>query len=100
MKAITDPNKGNTGSSMGPKNSETKKRVKRTAAFQTMGPMEMTAMRIKGLGGNFPSGLGNDFTNMYAMTKRTAMNTGKITSEKMTARQVARGTSPDNFSDG
>ena len=44
--------------------------------------------------------VGNAFTNMYAMTKSTAMTTGKTISEKMTARHFARGTSPDSRSDG
>jgi hypothetical protein len=61
--------------------------------------MEMTAIRMSGLGGYLPS-VGKDLTNMYAMTNTTAMKTGKMISEKITARQLARGTSPDNFSDG
>ena len=60
----------------------------------------MTAIRMSGLGGYLPSEFGNDLTNMYATTNNTAMKIGKMISEKITARQVARGTSPDSFSDG
>ena len=63
MNAMTEPNLGKTGSSMGPRNNETKKRNRRMAAFHTIGPREMTAIRIKGLGGNLPVESGNDFTN-------------------------------------
>ena len=57
-------------------------------------------MRINGLGGSFPVVSGNAFTNMYAMMNSIAITTGKITSEKITARHLARGTSPESFSDG
>jgi hypothetical protein len=69
------------------------------AAFQTMGPKAMTVIRIRGLGESFPS-TGNDLTNRYAMVNNTAMNVGKMISEKRTARQVARGVSPESFSEG
>ena len=100
MKAIVEPNLGEKASSMGPRNNEMMKSVRRTAAFHTIGPKEMTAMRIKALGGCCPSGPGKDLTNRYAMVNRTAINIGKMTSEKRTARHPARGTSPESFSDG
>lgn len=74
--------------------------TKSTAPFQTMGPREITAMRTNGLGGSFPVLSGNDFTNMYAMMNNMAITTGKMTSEKITFRHLARGTSPESFSDG
>ena len=100
MNAMTDPNLGNVGSSMGPRKSDTRKSTNRMAAFHTIGPREMTAIRTRGLGGYLPSGFGNDLTNMYAMTNSTAMKMGKITSENRTARHPARGTSPESFSEG
>jgi len=66
---------------LGPRKREIKKSANRIAAFHTMGPK--TAYRMSGLEGYVPSESGNDLTNMY---KRTAMNIGKRTSEKMTAR--------------
>ena len=84
---------------MGPRNNDTMNRTRSTAAFQTIGPRAITAMRIKGAGGCFPL-LGKDFTNMYAMVNKIAMMIGKMTSDTMTARHPARGTSPDSFSDG
>ena len=45
---MTEPNLGNKGSSMGPRNNETKERNRRMAAFHTIGPREMTTIRIKG----------------------------------------------------
>ncbi|KAJ3517090.1 hypothetical protein NMY22_g14040 [Coprinellus aureogranulatus] len=64
-----------------------------------MGPKEMTTIRMSGLGGNLPF-TGNDLTNMYATTKRTAIQIGKMLPEKNTARQVARGTSPESLNEG
>lgn len=99
MDAMTEPNFAQD-SIIGPRKREMKNRLIRIAAFQTTGPMAITAMRIRGLGGRVPSGLGNDLTNMYAMTKSMAMQTGIMISEPMTDRHVARGTSPDSFSEG
>jgi hypothetical protein len=98
MTAITDPNLEFFGK-IGPMNNAIKDWVMRIAAFQTIGPREMTAIRMSGLGGNLPS-TGNDLTNRYAMVNNTAMNVGKMISEKRTARQVARGASPQSFSEG
>ncbi len=95
---MTEPNLGNGVSSIGPRNSENKKRTSRTPAFHTMGPIETMAIRMSGLGGCLLSLSGNDLTNMYAMTKRVAMTIGKMISEKMTARHLARGTSPERRS--
>ena len=50
-------------SSIGPKKSDTKKRVRRTAAFHTTGPTAMMPIRMSGLGFE----LSNDLTNMYAI---------------------------------
>ena len=47
MKAMTEPKRGKTGSSMGPRNNDTRKSVNRMAAFHTMGPMDTTAMRTR-----------------------------------------------------
>jgi hypothetical protein len=69
------------------------------AAFHTIGPRDTTAIRMRALGGVCPE-TGNDLTNMYAMIRRRAKKMGKRTSEMMTARQPARGTSPDSLSDG
>jgi len=85
---------------MGPKKSEIKNRPIRTAAFQTTGPTAMIAMRMRGLGPNSPFASGKDFTNMYATTMITAMQIGQIISEKMTECQLARGISPEGFSEG
>ena len=41
MNALTQPNLGQTGSSMGPRNNKTKKRNRRMAAFHTIRPREM-----------------------------------------------------------
>ena len=73
--------------------------MSKTAAFHTMGPRDTTPIRVRGLGWDCPA-TGNDLTNMYAMIRRMAKKIGKRTSEMMTARQPARGMSPDNFSDG
>lgn len=100
MAAMTAPNMGYLGSNIGPRNNETMKKTKRMAAFQTMGPREMTAILIRGLGGCLPFAPGKALTNMYATTNITAIMRGKRTSETMTARQLARGTSPDSFSEG
>ena len=97
---MTEPNFGNGVSSIGPKNSENMNSTSSIAAFQTMGPMATTAIRMSGLAGCLPSLSGNDLTNMYAMTKSTAIMIGKMTSEKMTARHLARGTSPESLSEG
>ena len=89
------------------------------AAFQTIGPMAISRMRIRGLGPIRPvTGSGNDLTNldetciksgyylpahltyMYAMMKITARAIGDSTSEKSTVLQPARSTSPINFSEG
>ena len=75
---MTEPNFGNGVSSIGPKNSENMNSTSRIAAFHTIGPMATTAIRMSGLAGCLPSLSGNDFTNMYAMTKSTAMMIGKI----------------------
>jgi hypothetical protein len=80
-------------------NKEIKNWVTRIAAFQTIGPMETTAIRMSGAGGILPS-TGNDLTKRYAMVNKTAMIIGKMISEKRTARQVARGVSPESFSEG
>ena len=97
--AMTAPKRTQHESSIGPKNSETRKRISKTAAFHTIGPRDTTPMRMRGLGWLCPA-TGNDLTNMYAMIRRMAKKMGKRTSETMTARQPARGTSPDSFSDG
>lgn len=100
IKAMVEPNLGKRGSRTGPRNSDTMKRAKSTAPFQTRGPKETTAMRTKAAGGCVPLVPGNDLTNKYAIMNSTAMKIGKITSEMITARQPARGTSPDIFSEG
>ena len=64
MNAIVEPNFGNLGSNIRPRNKDTRNSTNKMAAFQTIGPREMTAMRISGLGGNLPLGSGNDFTNI------------------------------------
>jgi len=97
--AMTDPNFAHD-SIIGPKKRETKNRVIRTAAFHTTGPTATTPMRIRGLGCWLPFLSGNDFTNMYAMTKIAEMQMGEMISEKITVRHVARGTSPESFSEG
>jgi hypothetical protein len=97
--AMTDPKRVQHESSTGPNISAMKKRMRSTAAFQTIGPIDTTAMRMSGLGGVWPF-CGNDLTNMYAITKSVASTIGMMTSESSTARQPARGTSPDSFSDG
>lgn len=97
--AITDPNLAHD-SIIGPKKREMKKYMIRRAAFHTTGPMAMTAIRMRGLGFCLPSLSGNDLTNMYAITKMHATQIGMMISEKMTVRHVARGMSPDSFSDG
>lgn len=97
--AMTDPNFAHD-SIIGPKKRETKNRVIRTAAFHTTGPIATTPMRMRGLGCWLPSLSGNDLTNMYAMTKTTETQMGEMISEKMTVRHVARGTSPESFSEG
>jgi hypothetical protein len=39
---------------MGPRNNEMRRRTRSTVAFHTMGPIEMMAMQINGLGGYLP----------------------------------------------
>ena len=51
MKAMTEPNLGYFVSRNGPKKRENMNCTSKTAAFQTMGPMETTAIRISGLAG-------------------------------------------------
>ncbi len=97
--AMTAPKRTQHESSIGPRKSDTRKRTSKMAAFHTIGPRDTTAIRTRGLGGVCPE-TGNDLTNMYAMIRRKAKKMGKRTSEMMTARQPARGTSPDSFSDG
>jgi hypothetical protein len=97
--AITAPKRTQHDSSIGPKKSETRKRISKTAAFHTMGPRDTTPIRMRGLGWDCPA-TGKDLTNMYATIRRMAKKMGKRTSEMMTARQPARGTSPDSFSEG
>ena len=97
--AITEPNFAQD-SIIGPMNREMKKREMRIAAFHTTGPMAIRAIRMRGLGCWFPSLSGNDLTNIYATTKRIERQMGHRTSEKMTDLQLARGTSPDSFSEG
>src|SRR6266576_6479624 len=96
---MVDPNLGKVGSNIGPRNNDARNSVNKTPAFHTIGPSEITAIRMRGAGGIFPL-IGNDLTNRYAMTKRVAIMVGKMTSEKMTALQLARGTSPESFSEG
>ena len=85
---------------MGPRKREMKNSVRSTAAFQTTGPMAMIPMRMSGLGLGLPLRSGKDLTNMYAMMNIVAWHMGQMISENSTARQGARGTSPDSFSDG
>jgi hypothetical protein len=84
---------------MGHKNKDMKNSDRRTVAFHTSGPMAMTAIRIRGLGGSSPF-TGKDLTNIYATMNRVAAQIGKITSDRITDPQLARGTSPDSFSEG
>jgi len=49
---------------IGPRNSEMKNKVMRTAAFQTTGPIAMTLIRTRGLGFWFPLWSGKDLTNI------------------------------------
>ena len=51
MNAMTDPNLGYLVSRRGPRNRENMKRMRSTAASQTIGPREMTAIRMSGLAG-------------------------------------------------
>lgn len=99
MNAITDPKLEPLALNTGPSSKENKNCTSSTAAFHTIGPTDTTAIRIRGLGGKRPL-TGKLLTNMYAMVKSTAMHTGKMISEKMTALQDARGTSAPNFSEG
>jgi len=46
MEAMTDPNLAQQLLRAGPKNIEMRKRTSRTAAFQTIGPRAMMAMRV------------------------------------------------------
>lgn len=63
--AIVDPNLGNIGSSIGPRKMEKMNSVSSTAAFQTIGPSAITAIRMSGAGGKRPVSVsGNDLTNM------------------------------------
>jgi hypothetical protein len=99
--AITDPNRAQHESRTGPNISETKNSMSNTAAFHTIGPIDTTAIRMSGLGGvTVVPFAGNDLTNMYAITNKAARTMGEMTSAKRTARQPARGTSPESFSDG
>lgn len=67
--AINEPNLEQHVLSIGPRKIDTMNRTMRTAAFQTTGPREMTAIRRRGEGPILPvTGSGNDLTNMYAMT--------------------------------
>lgn len=85
---------------IGPKNNDTKNKANNTPAFQTTGPTAMTAIRMSGLGFWFPFWSGNDLTNIYAITKMADTKMGQTISENTTALQLARGTSPESFSDG
>lgn len=100
MKAITLPNFELSRWKIEPRNSEIKKCVRSTAAFHTTGPnlKEMSGILMSGLGGNRPS-TGKDLANIYAMTKMMDIQAEKMASEKMTARQDARGTPPNSFSE-
>ena len=86
-------------SSISPKNSETRKRISKTAAFHTIRLRDTIPMRIRGLSW-LCLATGNDLMNMYARIRRMAKKMGKRTSETMTVCQPACGTSPDSFSDG
>jgi hypothetical protein len=48
--AMTAPNRAQE-LSIGPRKRETRKRASKIAAFHTMGPIDTTIMRMRGLGG-------------------------------------------------
>jgi hypothetical protein len=100
MKAIVAPNLGKLAPSIGPSTSEKTNCAMRSAMFHTSGPSETMAMRSRGAPERLPSWSGNDLTNMYAIVMMMAMPMGKRISDTMTARHLARGTSPDSFSEG
>ena len=85
---------------MGPKNMETKKRTRRTAAFHRIGPNATIAIRINGDALVWVFFSTKDLTKMYAMTNNAALQIGKMISDPKTVLHDARGTSPDSFSEG
>ena len=92
MESMAEQNLGSTWLSMGPKNKETRNR--------TISIKQKSPQWGRGAGWLIFVTIKNDLTNMQATAKIATVETGQTTSKKKTSLRVARGTSPERFSDG